>query len=109
MTSRPWFSPICDLHHTSMRRVMVEEDSEETRSYHACERRNCTRIFRESTGYSDIIEGEFDQSRAAVRSCPACGASLYLSEVDHSRKIESWDCPGESCEFYGEFPSPSGQ
>lgn len=109
MNCRRQFSPICDLHHTSMRRFMLEEDGDEIRSYHVCERPECTRIFRDSTGYSDLVGGQFDESRASVRTCPACGAILYLSEVDHSRKIENWECPGENCEFCGEFPSPSAQ
>lgn len=109
MTSRQEFSPLCDLHHVPMRRVMLEEDSEQVRSYHACERRDCTRAFRDSNGYSDRIEGEFDDSRASVRICPRCGAVLYLAEVDHSRKIETWECPQKHCDFSEERASPSTQ
>lgn len=109
MTSREQFSPLCDLHHAPMRRAMLEEDSEEVRSYHACERRDCTRVFRDSNGYSDWIEGRFDDSRASVRRCPRCGAVLYLAEVDHSRKIEIWECPRKQCDFSEERASPSAQ
>jgi len=70
-----------------MRRVMLEEDSEEVRSYHACERRDCTRVFRDSGGYSDWIEGGFDESRSYRQTCPRCGAFLYLAEVDRSQKL----------------------
>jgi len=109
MTSRQQFAPLCDLHHSSMRHVMLEEDSEETRSYHACERRDCTRVFLDSAGYSDWIEGGFDDSRAIVRPCPRCGAILYLAEVDHSKKLEIWECPQTDCDFSEEYPSPSAR
>ena len=88
---------------------MLKEDSAEIRSFHACERRDCTRIFCESTGYSDRVDGEFDDARAEVRSCPSCGAGLYLSEVDHTRKIETWECPHPGCDFSEDYPSPSGR
>ena len=76
MTSRQEFSPLCDLHHVPMRRVMLEEDSEQVRSYRACERRDCTRAFRDSNGYSDRIGGKFDDSRASVLTCPMWSHSL---------------------------------
>ena len=107
MTSRQQFSPLCDLHHVSMRRVMLEEDSEEVRSYHACERRDCTRVFRDSDGYTDLIPGGFDDSRSTVRTCPQCGAVLYLAEVNHSQKTETWECPQKDCNFSEECASPS--
>jgi hypothetical protein len=109
MTHSLQFSPLCDLHHVSMCRVMLEEDSEELRSYHVCDRHDCTRIFRDSNGYSDWTEGEFDDSRASVRTCPRCGAVLYLAEVDHSQKVETWECPQNVCDFSGEYPSPSAR
>ncbi|MGA8162537.1 MAG: hypothetical protein WA399_00825 [Acidobacteriaceae bacterium] len=109
MTSRQKFSPLCDVHHTSMQRRMLEEDSEQIRSYHGCDRPNCTRVFREASGYLDWIDGKFDESRALVRSCPSCGAILYLAEVDESRKIETWECPRTSCDFAEELPSPAAR
>jgi hypothetical protein len=40
------FSPLCDLHHQPMRRVMLEEPaSAGTQSFHQCERRDCTEEF----------------------------------------------------------------
>jgi ribosomal protein S27AE len=109
MTSRQQFSPLCDLHHVPMRRVMLEEDSDEVRTYHACERRDCTRVFRDSNGYSDWAEGEFDESRASLRKCPRCGAVLYLAEVNHAQKTETWECPQKECSFSEECGSPSGR
>lgn len=109
MTSKQQFAPLCDLHHTFMRRVMLEEDSEEIRSYHACERRDCTRVFRDANGYSDLIEREFNDSRASTRTCPRCGAVLYLAAVDRSQKTETWECPQNECDFYEEYPSPSAR
>jgi len=109
MTSRPQFSPLCDLHHVAMRRVVLEEDLEEVRSYHACGRRDCTRIFRDFDGYTDLIQEGFDDSRASLRTCPQCGAVLYLAEVDRSQKIETWECPQNQCEFSEESASPSGR
>lgn len=109
MTSRAQFSPLCDVHHVSMRRVMIEEESEKVRSYHACERRDCTRIFRDLDGYTDLIEGGFDHSRASVRKCPLCGAVTYLAEVDRARKIETWECPQSECDFTQEYASPSAR
>jgi hypothetical protein len=109
ITSKQPFSPLCDLHHTSMRRMVLEEDSEEARSYHACGRRDCTRIFRDSTGYSDLIEGESDDSRASAQICPRCGAVLYLASVEQPQKIETWECPETGCGFLEEYPSPSAR
>lgn len=109
MMSKQQFSPLCDVHHVPMRRVMLEEDSEDVRSYHACERRDCTRIFRGSDGYSDRTEGEFDGSRASARICPRCGAALYLAEVNRSQKIETWECAQNGCNFSEESPSPSAR
>lgn len=109
MTSRQQFSPLCDLHHTSMQRMMLEDDSEEIRSYHACERRDCTRIFRPSIGYSDRTAGQFDASRSSARRCRRCGTALYLAEVDHTLKIETWECPEAGCDFAAEHPSPSAR
>lgn len=88
---------------------MLEEDSQEIRSYHACIRRDCTRVFRDFNGYSDWIEGEFDNSRVSVQTCPRCGAVLYLAEVDHSQKIETWECPRRECDFSEECASPSAR
>jgi len=88
---------------------MIEEDSEKVRSYHACERRDCTRVFRDSNGYSDWTQGQFDDSRASVRTCPRCAAVLYLAEVDQSQKIETWECPRKECSFSEECKSPSGR
>lgn len=109
MTSRQQFAPLCDLHHTSMKRMMLEEDSEEIRSYHACGRHDCTRVFRDSIGYIDVIDGEFDDSRTSVQRCPRCGSILYLAEVDHSKKIETWECPQTDCDFAEEHRSPSAR
>lgn len=109
MTSRQQFSPLCDLHHVSMRRVMREGDPEETRSYHACIRRDCTRVFRHRDGYSDWTEGKFDGSRASVRKCPTCGAATFLAEVNQIRKIETWECSQKDCDFLEEYSSPSGR
>lgn len=88
---------------------MLEEDSEEVRSYHACERRDCTRIFRDFDGYTDLIQGGFDDSRASVRKCSKCGAVLYLAEVDHLQKIEIWECPQKECDFWEDCASPSAR
>lgn len=92
-----------------MRRVMIEEDREEVRAYHACDRHDCTRVFRDSEGYSDCSQGCFDDSRASARACPVCGAFLYLAEVDRSQKIETWECPQHGCDFSEESSSPSGR
>lgn len=88
---------------------MLEEDSEDIRSYHACERRDCTRVFRDSIGYLDFVEGKFDDSRTSVQTCPRCGAVLYLAEVDHTRKVETWECPQAGCGFSEQYSSPSGR
>jgi len=88
---------------------MLEEDSDDIRTYHGCERRDCTRIFRDSSGYSDWIGGRFDESRALVRNCPTCGAILYLAEVDQFLKIETWECPRAGCQFSEESPSPAAR
>jgi hypothetical protein len=109
MESKEQFSPLCDLHHTAMQRVMLEESSEEIRSYHACQRAGCSRVFRDHIGYSDWIRGKFDESRVSKKSCPTCGAILYLAEVDRARKIETWECPQADCDFCEEFPSPAAQ
>ncbi len=92
-----------------MRHVMLEEDSEDVRSCYACERRDCTRVFRDSNGYSDRIEGIFDDSRGFTQGCPRCGSALYLAAVNHSRKTETWECPQTGCDFSEDFPSPAAR
>ena len=109
MTPKQQYSPLCDLHHVPMQRLMLEEDSEDVRSYHACQRRDCTRIFRDFDGYTDLIEGAFDSSRATIRACSRCGAVLYLAEVDRLQKIEIWECPQKECSSSEEYPSPSAR
>ncbi|KAA6455966.1 hypothetical protein DYQ86_26130 [Acidobacteria bacterium AB60] len=109
MTSRKQFAPLCDLHHTAMDRKMIEEDGEEIRSFHACRRPDCTRVFRDALGYLDRIEGEFDESRASLQRCPLCDSVLFLAEVDHARKLETWDCPQSACPFSAENASPSAR
>jgi hypothetical protein len=110
MVSKQEFSPLCDLHHTSMQRVVIEEvASKESQSFHECERRDCSRIYREGNGYSDIVDGQFDNSRAHVRVCPACEGVLYLVEVDRVLKIENWECPQMSCNYMEKTPSPSSR
>lgn len=107
---RTVFFPLCDLHDSPMRRLMREEtESEDPQSFHQCERSGCSRIFRNGDGYLDFVDGQFDISRASVRDCPACGAALYLAEVDHLKKIEVWECPGADCDHNEERPSPSSR
>jgi hypothetical protein len=104
------FFPLCDLHHSPMRRVMLPgAQSENTGSFHQCERRDCNRIFRDGHGYSDFIRGAFDPSRTASRICPSCRATLYLAEVDHIRKVETWDCAEIDCPYSEDSPSPSSR
>ena len=108
MTSAQQFSPLCDVHHVSMRHVMLEEDSEEVRTFYTCQRHDCTRVFN-SNGYSDRTEGEFDDVRASVRSCPRCGSALYLAEVEQLKKIETWECSRTECRHSERSPTPSGR
>lgn len=104
------FSPLCDLHHCPMRRVMIEESpSEETQSFHQCERRDCSRIFRAGHGYSDFGEGRFDASRVSSRRCPACGGTLCLTEVNRVLKVESWECTEMECNYNTEILSPASR
>ena len=88
---------------------MLEEDSEAIRSYHVCERRDCRRVFRDDSGYTDISDGQFDESRSSIKPCPVCGSILYLAEVDHAQKIEIWECPKSDCTHSEEIQSPSGR
>ena len=88
---------------------MLEEASEDIRSFHRCARPDCTRIFRDSIGYLDRIDGEFDDSRSSVRKCPRCASILFLAEIDRSRKIETWECPQPGCDFSENSSSPSAR
>jgi hypothetical protein len=104
------FFPLCDLHHCPMRRVMLEESpSEETRSFHQCERRDCNRIFRDGYGYSDFAAGHFDASRISSRECPLCAGTLYLAEVDQMLKVETWECAEVDCHYTEDTSSPSSR
>ena len=109
MTPRLLFAPLCDLHHVSMERKMLEENSEQVRSFHGCGRPDCTRVFRDSIGYLDLIDGKFDGSRASIERCAKCGSVLYLAEVDHLQKVETWECPQAGCDFSEDHPSPSAR
>ncbi len=104
------FAPLCDLHHCPMRRVMFEESaSEGTQSFHQCERRDCNRVFRDGVGYSDFAKGHFDPSRVSSRECPTCGGTLYLAEVNHSLKVETWECAETGCNHSEDGSSPSSR
>lgn len=104
------FSPLCDVHHTPMHRHMLEEPGPEpSRSFHACDRPNCARVFRQEDGYSDWSNGAFDGSRASARVCPVCSGTMYLAEVNHAWKLETWECTRQECECVEEISSPSGQ
>ncbi len=104
------FFPLCDLHHAPMRRLMLEEtESDDTQAFHQCERRDCSRVFRDGYGYSDFSSGQFDGSRVSSRVCPSCGATLYISEVDHVRKVETWECTAMDCDYSHEDASPASR
>src|SRR5579872_3632614 len=104
------FSPLCDLHHCPMRRVMLEEPgAQDTQTHHQCERRDCNRIFRGGYGYSDFSDGQFDGSRVSSRECPRCGGILYLAEVDRAQKVETWECTENTCNYTEDASSPSSR
>ncbi len=104
------FFPMCDLHHSPMRRVMLEgPEAEAMECFHQCERRDCSRIYRSGHGYADFEGGIFDQSRASSRNCPVCGATLYLAEVNRTLKVETWECTEVGCTFSEDDPSPSSR
>lgn len=104
------FSPLCDLHHCPMRRVMLEgPPAQETQSFHQCERRDCNRIFRDGCGYSDFAAGQFDASRIYSRECPLCAGTLYLAEVNQTLKVETWECAEVDCRYTEEVTSPSSR
>ena len=104
------FSPLCDLHHCSMRRVMLEGPAAtESQSIHQCERRDCHRIFSDSYGYSDFAAGQFDPTRSSFRECPLCAGALYLGEVNQALKVETWECAGLECEHSEDVSSPSSR
>ena len=112
MNHRPkmTFFPLCDLHHSPMQPVLLEGPaSEEARLFHRCERRDCHRIFRDGYGYVDFAEGQFDPSRSSRRECPLCKGTLYLAEVDHALKVETWECAQMECNHSEEIPSPSSR
>jgi ssDNA-binding Zn-finger/Zn-ribbon topoisomerase 1 len=112
MTHHPktQFFPLCDLHHCLMRRVMLEEaEAKQTQSFHQCERRDCKRIFRDSYGYSDFADGQFDAARQSSRECPLCGGILYLGEVGRDLKVETWECAAMECTFTEDVLSPSSR
>jgi hypothetical protein len=108
--SKARFSPLCDLHHCPMRRVMLEQSpSEGAGSFHQCERRDCDRIFRDGYGYSDCASGQFDASRTSSRECPLCAGTLYLAEVDQTMKVETWECAEVDCHHTEDISSPSSR
>lgn len=102
--------PLCDLHHCPMRCVMLEGSaSEETQSFHQCERRDCDRIFRDGCGYSDFAGGQFDASRSSFRKCSMCAGTLYLAEVDQVKKVETWECAAMECGYSEDILSPASR
>lgn len=111
MTPNPklQFFPLCDLHHCPMQRVMLEKSASEPQSLHQCERRDCSRIFRDGYGYSDMADGQIDASRFSSRDCPACGGTLYLAEVNRVLKVETWECAEMECSYTEDFHSPASR
>lgn len=104
------FFPLCDLHHSPMRRVMLEESaSEGPPTFHQCERRDCDRIFRDGQGYSDFTDGQFDASRLSCRGCPICGGILYIADVNRALKVETWECTEIECDYTEDVLSPSSR
>src|SRR5208337_2281871 len=104
------FYPLCDLHHCPMRRVKLEESaSEESPSFHQCERRDCNRIFRGGLGYSDYLDSHFDESRPSSRECRICGGTLYLAAVNRTLKVETWECVEMECVYTEDVSSPSSR
>jgi hypothetical protein len=104
------FSPLCDLHHCPMRHVMLDESpAEATQSLHQCERRDCNRIFRHGSGYSDFADGQFDASRSSSRECPICAGALYLAEVNQALKAETWECAEMECDYTEDILSPASR
>jgi ribosomal protein S27AE len=104
------FFPLCDLHHCPMRRVMLEEiAADASQSFHQCQRRDCNRIFRDGDGYADFANGLFDATRSSSRECPTCGGTLFLAEVNHALKIETWECAELECNYSEDVPSPSSR
>lgn len=89
--------------------MLEEAVSDETRSLYQCERRDCHRIFRVAYGYSDFDGGQFDASRESSRLCPTCGGTLYLANVDHTLKVETWECARAECDYSEETRSPSSR
>ncbi|MFZ0301598.1 MAG: hypothetical protein WAL75_02890 [Terracidiphilus sp.] len=83
--------------------------SEESQSFHQCDRRDCDRIFRDGHGYSDFADGHFDASRSSSRECHICGGTLYLAEVDHAMKVETWECAEMACIYTEDAASPSSR
>jgi len=86
--------------------MLEESAAQKSQSFHQCERRDCNRVFRDGHGYSDFADGQFDASRVSARNCPACGGSLYLAEVDHTRKVETWECIEMECNYSEDILSP---
>ncbi len=106
----PQFSPLCDLHHSPMRRVTHQGPaSEDAQSFHRCERRDCCRVFRDGYGYSDFTDGQFDPARSSSRKCSTCGATLYLAEVNHVLKVETWECTRSECDYTEDVFSPASR
>jgi len=87
--------------------MLEESASDETQSFHQCERRDCNRVFRDGRGYSDFACGHFDASRLSSRECSVCGAALYLAEVNHALKVETWECAETACACSENALSPS--
>lgn len=89
--------------------MLERPELEDSQSFHQCQRSGCSRIFRDGYGYSDFANGHLDDSRVSSRTCPTCGAKLYLAEVDHARKVETWECAGKDCDFNREDFSPASR
>jgi len=83
--------------------------SEETQTFYQCQRRGCSRIFLDNSGYSDFADGQFDRSRASSRACRICGGTLCLVEVNRARKVETWDCAAMDCDYTENVLSPSSR
>lgn len=98
---------LCSLHSFAMRRVLLEPPTSNlTQSFHHCERRNCSPIFRDGYDDSDLADGQSMHRAFLPGSFPRVERPSASAEADRVGKVEMWKWAEVECGYSEDLFSP---